>query len=139
MTIHGAISIFYKNTSPRTFLVVENAETRNITFVSGAQEPQDESIEDTALREIREELGITVGISQLMKTTVKHKFIFSSKKVERTGKRGEYTVFLIDASKLHIETHTKDLQQVNWMTEEEVLQHLTFEDLKDVFRKAISS
>lgn len=138
----GAITIFYKNSEEgRKYLVVENAETGNITFVSGGEEDGDEGdLLATALREIREELQFAddTYIPTLKETEAHHKFVFNEKKKERAGKRGLNTVFLSDLSDMEDSVgHSKDLKGIGWKTEQEVLDSLSFDDLKPVFKKAI--
>jgi 8-oxo-dGTP pyrophosphatase MutT (NUDIX family) len=135
----GAIAIFYKKIEgePR-FLVVQNTETGNISFVSGAEEDVDSgSLKASAQREIEEELGLKSVEYKLIPTETRHEFIFGEKKKERAGHKGSYHVFLSDLSGLNEEVgHTGELKSVKWMTEEEVLNTLTFDDLKEVFKDA---
>jgi len=139
---HGAIIILHKTVERKQlYAVVENSETGNITFISGAQEEEDSSIKDTAFREIGEELkGIDVEQIDLVSTGVKHKFEFGAKKKERKGVKGSYEVFTADVSSLGDEIKpTEELKSVKWMTEEEALESLTFPDLKEVFEEVIKT
>jgi len=134
----GAITIFYKSENENLkYLVVENTKTGNISFVSGAQEEADQSLEDAAQREIKEELGLEPDGYQLIETDVKHEFVFGPKKLKRAGHKGAYQVFIADASALEEIGHTEELSSMKWMTEEKVLMSLTFQDLKEVFEKAV--
>lgn len=134
-TIYWAIWIFFKKELEiLKYLVVQNTETWNISFVSGAKEDGDKNTIDTANREIREELRIPKEEYELIPTSIRHEFIFWPKKKERAWKKGSYNVFIADWSKLNEIHPSKELTMATWMTKEEVLDALTFEDLKEVFK-----
>ncbi|MFA5870839.1 MAG: NUDIX hydrolase [Candidatus Paceibacterota bacterium] len=134
----GGIAIIYrKNGSDLEFLVVENSKTKNISFVSGAKEELDNSEIDSIIREIKEELDFDIERSKLEPTETKHDFIFGSKKENRAGCRGLYQVFLVDASDISSSiTHTEELRNIKWLKRNEVLETLSFPDLKSVFSEA---
>ena len=121
----GAITIFYKDSGNggRLYLVVENAKTGNLTFVSGAKEDADLSLKDTALRENREELGIESEDYELVPTEVRHEFVFGENKRERAGRGGSYRVFVADVADVDSSriSHTDELKGIRWMTEVEAL------------------
>ncbi len=137
----GALTIIYKNIDgEKLFLVVENSKTGNITFVGGAEEKSDKGIlETTAWREIKEELNINPDKYILNYTPVTHDFVFGSKKVSRAGCKGCYQVFTADISNIPEINHTTELKGLKWMTANEVLSTLTFEDLKEVFKNIIKT
>jgi hypothetical protein len=110
----GTITVFYKKTKEGLlFLVAENTETGNISFVSGAKEDEDQSLEDSAQRENTEELG---------------------------SNPDSYQVFISDLTNADFEvSHTEELKSLNWMTEKEVLHSLTFPDMKEVFEKTVKA
>ncbi|MFC1623303.1 NUDIX domain-containing protein [Patescibacteria group bacterium] len=136
---HGAIVVFYKNMDGKNYyLVAENSKTGNISFVSGAKENMDQSLEESAQREVEEELGLDASKYKLTEIDVKHDFVFGPKKKERAGYRGSYQIFVSDLSDADFEvSHTKELKGLKWMTEEEVLDTLTFVDVKEVFVRAL--
>jgi len=137
-TMNGAIIIFHrKHNGRQEFLIVQNAKTGNISFVGGGRETG-ETLEETARREVKEELGLNPTDYVLVPTDVAHEFIFGSKKSERTGQRGSYAVFLAKADSSGTISHTGDLTRVAWKSKEDVLKELSFEDLKDVFVEAIA-
>ena len=136
-TIYWAITIFCKKElEDIKYLVVKNTETWNISFVSWAQEVDEKDTTDTARREVKEELNIDPGKYKLITTSVKHEFVFWLNKKERAWKNGSYQVFRADWSNLENINHTKELKMATWMTKEDVLKALTFDDLKEVFEKA---
>ena len=135
--VHWAIIIFYKKEwDSEKYLVVQNKETENISFVSWAKETRDDELSDTGQREIKEELAIDPEKYTLIPTSVTQEFVFWPKKKERAWKKAIYHVFLADWSKLWSITTTRELTSAVWMTKKEVLNTLTFDDVKDVFEKA---
>jgi len=134
----GAIALFCKKTDQEPlFLVVENTKTGNVSFVGGAKEDFDQSLEECAQREIEEELGLEPGQYKLKSTGVKQEFVFGPQKVDRAGCKGEYHIFLAKMSAEDEIGHTGELKSAKWMTKEEVLQSLSFPDLKEIFEKVI--
>ena len=133
----GGIAIIYtKENNEIKFLVAENSVTKNISFVSGAKEDIDNSVSDAMYRELQEELGSSDDI-KLEPTNVKHDFVFGPKKKERAGHKGSYSVFLADVTGNSSDiSHTAELSNMKWLTKEEVLKNLTFDDVKEVFLKA---
>ncbi|HEX8946898.1 MAG TPA: NUDIX domain-containing protein [Candidatus Paceibacterota bacterium] len=135
---YGGIAMLYRmRGGEREYLVVENTETGNISFVSGAQEDTDASAEAGMQRELEEELSVRRGEIALTPTDVRHEFVFGPKKKERAGHPGSYQVFLADVTNISDSiSHTKELRGVRWLRKDEVLDALTFPDVKDVFLKA---
>lgn len=132
-----AITIFVKKDwDTSKFLLVENTKTGNISFVSGAMEPKDNDLLATARREIKEELNIDPTTYELIPTTVKHEFIFGENKKERAWQAWSYQVFWANWGNIWAIHHTAELKSAIWLSKEEVLQALTFEDLKEVLEKA---
>ncbi len=136
--MNGVIVIFYRDRNDqREFLVVENAKTGNISFVSGGQEGE-ESLIETAQREIKEELDLNPIDYELVATDVVHEFIFGSNKPDREGQKGMYRVFLSDGTSLGDISYTDEITSISWKLKEDVLEEISFDDLKDVFIKIIN-
>ena len=135
----GAITIFYKKINQKLFFfVAKNFKTGNITFISGAKKDFDQSLLDSAKRENKEELNLDPKLYKLTPTKIKHEFIFGKKKKERAGCKGFYQVFISDLTNFDFDIkHTKELENIKWMTEKEVFDSLTFPDLKDIFEKTL--
>jgi len=130
----GALAILFRiYNNEKEFLVVENAKSGNITFPSGAMEETDTSNLDTIKRELNEELNIKETLNYIP-VNVKHEFIFGSKKPERAGRKGSYQVYVADMTSFDkIISPTIELSGVKWMTEDELMEKITFPDLKEVF------
>ena len=138
---YGAITVFYKTTNEELlFLVAENTKTGNISFVSGAKEDEDQSLEESAQRENVEELGLQPDQYELEKVDVRHEFVFGPNKKERAGHKGMYQVFVSDLTNADFEvSHSEELKSLRWMTEKEVLRFLTFPDVAEVFKKTVET
>lgn len=138
-TFEGGITVFYKIDQNETlYLVVENRNTGNVTLVSGAKEDSDSSNQQAARRENEEELGIRPDQYTLIPTTIRHEFIFGPKKIERAGHRGSYQIFLCDLTNVNsVFQENSDIVRAVWLKKEEVLNSLTFDDLKEVFLRAV--
>lgn len=109
----GVIVIAYK-TNPTRVLLIQNTETGNITPISGAVE-EGETLQQTAARELKEEVGWEVKPEQLRETPVKQEFIYGSKKVERAGDKSVNQVFLLDADSLPDPEETQETKNPQWM------------------------
>lgn len=134
----GAIVIFYKKTEQGLrFLVVENAKTGNFSFVGGAADEIDDSLIETAQREVKEELGLKPDQYELQETDLVHEFIFGEWKKDRVGSKGEYKVFLADISDTDQIAPTSELKSATWMSASEARDALTFDDLREVFYQVI--
>ncbi len=132
----GAVVVFYQiKTGQPLFLVVQNTKTSNITFVAGAKEDYDDSLLVTAEREIKEELDFAKDQYQLISTEIKYEFIFGLQKKERAVATGYYQVFLGKFYNQPEIFYTPELKSVNWLSADQVLENLTFQDLKDIFVK----
>lgn len=139
-TYLGAIILFYKKTADELlFLVIKNAKTGNITFIGGAKEEDDRSLEQCAQREIEEELGLKPNEYELNPTGAKHEFVFGPNKPERAGHKGSYVIFSADASALGEIRSTDELMEVRWLSEKEASESLSFTDLKKAFQDAVKS
>lgn len=138
---YWAITVFYKKLDKELlFLIAQNSQTGNISFVSGAQEDEDQTLIKTAQRENIEELGLYPEKYKLKQINVKHDFVFGPKKKERAGHKGQYQVFVSDLSNLNQEiTHTKELKSIKWLNKKEVILSLTFPDLKELFKKTVEA
>lgn len=136
--IHWAIVIFCRKFWEKLqYLVVQNTETENISFVAWAQEPEDNDLLDTAKREVKQELNISLENYTLIPSTFRHEFTFWEKKKERVWKKASYQIFWADGKNIWDVHPTTELQSAVWMTQDEVINTLTFDDLKELFIKVV--
>jgi len=139
-TYYGAIVIFYTKKNGETkYLVVKNAKSGNISFIAGAQEEADANLEATAKREAGEELSGLPEDLQLVPTSAKQEFVFGPNKPDRVGCKGSYQVFLVDATEFAEQVQpTSELTEIKWLSKDEAIQELTFDDVREVFEQATS-
>ena len=138
--IKGAIIIFYKILGEEAkFLIVENKQTGNWTFVGGACE-NDETEMQTAQREIKEEIGLIPEQYNLVETDLHHDFVFNERKKDRAGEQGSYQVFLADLTDYfgEVKAEKKVISKVEWLIEEQIQKKLTFPEHKEIFQKVIN-
>ena len=90
-----------------------------------------ESLEETALREVAEETGLQVEIEGRV-GSVRYEF-------RRRGEAFDKTVehFLLRPVGGHLDGHDGEFDAVRWFPVEEALQLLTFENDREIVRKAL--
>ena len=134
-TWYGAIVVAYK-TNPIRILLVENKKTGNITPISGATENNETQIE-TAIRELKEEVGWIISPQQLRGTSLNHEFIYGSNKAERVGDKGSNKIFLLNADNLPEPKETNDTKFPRWLDYPDVISNISFPDLQEIIKQAL--
>ncbi len=138
-TIHSVKVVVYKvDHAIIHFLLLKEPEGL-YSFVGGAQDIEDNTIEDTARREIYEEVSFVPSDYALIVTPIIHEFIHTDPKSERFGKAGTLHIFLAKYEGTEEVRLGDDLQNFSWNSEQEVqkkLQH-AYEYLLPVFNKAV--
>ncbi|MBW2967038.1 NUDIX hydrolase [Candidatus Woesearchaeota archaeon] len=134
MQYTGVIGIVFQQGTPDKFLLIHNIKTGNRTFVAGGKEKYDNSPLDTLHRELKEETGLDTADYKVIETGIFHEFVYNSKKAERTGQKATQPVFLVETEKENLVPEDPDAKIEGWFTEEALLERLTFDDMKDVFR-----
>lgn len=134
--VFGALVLFYHlHHGQKEYLLVQNAKSGNTTLVGGAQE-KDETLEETAQREVAEELGVSPEDYRFSPTEVWHEFVFGPNKPERAGRQGRYRIFISSSPLPDPLPHSDEVKRAMWKTKEEALAAIQFPDLKEVFQKA---
>lgn len=133
-TWFGTIVLAYR-TNPYRLLILENKETKNITPPSGAVE-KGESYEETAARELREEIGWIIDPKEFQETSIQQEFIYGPQKKERAGDKGINKVLLLNANNLPEPQETRDAKNARWVSIENAKKEITFRDLREVVEKA---
>ncbi len=100
----------------------------NWGFPKGSVEPG-ETVEQAAIREVKEETGLDVSIDPQRKTDV----IFTTSK----GRKKKITLFYAVPKTTLVKIQEKEILEYAWLTYEEVLNKVSFEDLKGAFCKII--
>lgn len=136
-TIYGALAIIYRDTSAgRVFLIIQNQKSTNYTLVGGASEGGENAL-DTVRREIKEEINWNVNSLDIMVLPLKHEFVFNNKKLGRAGHAGSYQFFSIKSVKDNFDINQNDIIQYLWLPLDKALEIMAYDDLKEVFSKAV--
>ena len=94
---------------------------------------QDERIEDTATREVREETGLDVRIVRPL-GTIEYWFALPRQRVHKT-----VHFFLMEATGGDTGQHDHEYEEVRWVPVEEARRLLTFDTYRDMLERAIAS
>ncbi len=134
MIYFGTIVIIYITNPELKVLIVENTKTGNISFVGGASQGK-ETLKETAIREIKEEISVDVQVKDLVKTEFVHEFKYGPSKPERYGSKGQNTVFLLELKNAEDPKITSEIKNFEWVKPYEALDRIRFEDLKEIIQK----
>ncbi|MBU0461805.1 MAG: NUDIX hydrolase, partial [Nanoarchaeota archaeon] len=128
----------FRKGRPNKYLLIHNKKTGNITFPAGGREEHETSSRQSLEREIREETGLLPKDYKVIPTQIIHEFIYNSKKKGRTGQHAKQPVYLVATSKRNLIPEDSDAKIEGWYTAEEIIERLTFNDSKEVFKKALA-
>ena len=135
MSYDGIIAIIQNDDK---FVLIHNEGTGNITFPAGAREGN-EDIRKTLKREVKEETGLKSEEYEVIDTGIIHEFTYNKKKEGRTGLHVRQKVFLIKTKKWDLKPEDPDSSIHGWFTKDDVINKLTFNDAKKLFKKVIKS
>ena len=110
------------------FLIIQNKEGKHWDFAKGRAE-KGETEEETAKREIKEEVNIEVKIIDGFKEYIKYKIPYAN--VEKT-----VVIFLCEALKEDVKIQDEEISDYAWLEYEEAMKKLTHENPKNVLKKA---
>lgn len=134
---NGAIVIIYKKDDGEISYLLPTQKSGMANFVGGGRELEDKDDEDNIRREIGEETTLKEADYKLAETDIYHRFVYSGKK-ERDGREWSNKVFITEVSSdLEIQP-TREIESLNWYSEDEAINTLSFDDMKAVFREAVA-
>lgn len=133
---NGVVGILFTREKPLLFALVHNQKTGNITFPCGGRENNEDSSKKTLVRELLEETGLREDEYKTRKLPFIHEFIYGPRKKERIGVKAAQHIYLVETSKKELIPLDNDAKFYGWHTKEEVLNLLTFDDSKEIFKKA---
>lgn len=133
MSYDGIVAIIYNDDK---FVLIHNKSTDNITFPAGAKEGN-EDISETLKREIKEETGLKSEDYEVIDTKIVHEFTYNQKKKGRIGLHVRQKVFLIKTKKWNLKPEDPDSSIHGWFSKDDVIDELTFNDSRELFKKVI--
>ncbi|MEX2013165.1 MAG: NUDIX domain-containing protein [Candidatus Levyibacteriota bacterium] len=110
-------------------LVGQHSQHHGWVFPKGLID-QGEKKEETAVREVEEETGIKGKIIAPLKP-IKFWYVWEKEKRKKT-----VYYFLMEAIGGNIEEHDKEMENVEWLLQEEVEDRLTYKSEKEVWEEA---
>lgn len=134
---NGVVGIVFRREKTLIFALIDNQKTGNITFPAGGREENESTSEKTLARELLEETGLRESEYKAKKLPFIHEFTYGPRKKERTGTKAVQHIYLVETDKKEIIPLDEDAKFRGWHTKEEVLDLLTFNDSKELFKKAI--
>ena len=113
-------------------LVCQHSQHHGWVFPKGliGDEVKGEKKEDTALREVEEETGAKAKIVKLLQP-VGYWYFFEGEKIKKT-----VYYFLMEYLSGNITKHDIEMENVEWLSEEEVEKRLTYPTDKKVWQEA---
>jgi len=115
------------------WLVCQHSQHKGWVFPKGfiGDNIKGESVENTALREVKEETGITAKIVQKLQDSTGYFYVW---KGEKRFKTVHY--FLMKYISGDIKNHDFEMQAVEWLPTDKVLDRLTYKSDKQAFEQA---
>jgi len=134
---NGVMAIVFRRGDPNKFLLIHNLNSGNITVMTGGKEEFDETILETLKREMKEETGLKPKDYKIIETPFQNKFICDNEKSPWYGKQTIQKAFLIETEKTEILPEDSGVKFMGWFSAEEVLEKLTYDENKEVFKKVL--
>ena len=124
--------VFKKEESNIYILVAQHSQHHGWVFPKGliGDHVENESKEETALREVEEETGAKGKIIKPL-TPIEYWYVFEGEKINKT-----VYYFLMQYASGDIKTHDFEMENVEWLPQEEVLNRLTYPSDKKVWQEA---
>lgn len=133
----GAIVIIYKIIDGIYFYLLPTQKSGIVNFIGGGSKPEDKDSEANIRREIAEETSLRDNDYELKETSLMHEFIYGENKPERAGKSWRNKVFIARVSpEIKIEP-SNEIKSLDWYNADEAIKILSFNDMKEVFEKAV--
>lgn len=120
--------IYYNKEEKKEYLLIKHLNGGHWSFPKGHME-KDETVVQTAKREILEETGLDVIINENIFASTLY---FPKKDVIK-----HVVFFLAEANSKIITLQESEVLSFKWVSEEEVLAELTYENDKQMFKKLI--
>lgn len=129
----SAGGIVYKKEHGKTFILVsKHSQHHGWVFPKGriGDEIANESKEETAIREVKEETGID-GVIEIALSPVSYFYVWEEERIKKT-----VYYFIMNFVGGNIEEHDYEMEEVEWIEKEKVLDRLTYPSDKKVWQEA---
>lgn len=110
-------------------LVAQHSQHHGWVFPKGLID-EGEKKEETAVREVEEETGVKAKILKPLKP-IEFWYVWEGEKRKKT-----VYYFLMEATGGNIEEHDKEMENVEWLPQDEVADRLTYKSEKEVWGQA---
>lgn len=116
------------------WLICQHSQHKGWVFPKGliGDTRENESKEDTAVREVKEETGVDAKIVNNSPITVQYWYQFKGEKIFKT-----VYFFLMEETDGDISKHDHEMMDVKWALEDEVKRTLTYQNDKKSFEEAL--
>ena len=132
-TEHSAGGIVFKTQDGKTlWLIAKHSGYHKWAFPKGLIDPG-ETAETTAVREVREETGITANIITPIQEKESYFYTFNGEKISKTVQ-----YYVMEYVSGNIADHDWEMEDVKWADEHEVQSLLGFEAAKKTFDRAVA-
>lgn len=124
------------NRKPQTvWLICQHSGHKGWVFPKGiiGDLIENESREETAIREVEEETGVQAEILKRLPKDIQYKYQMDGNKYFKT-----VYYYLMQYKSGSIEKHDEEMQEVRWAKEQEVRDTLTYENDRNAFSQALS-
>lgn len=112
-------------------LVTQHSQNHHWSFPKGLLDHPEQTTEESALREVREEGGVEAKIIGKVGYS-KYVYTFQGEKIFKV-----VTYFLMEYVSGDIKDHDFEVSDIGWFEPEEAVKRLTFSHDKDLLRKAL--
>ena len=117
-----------------SWLICQHSQHKGWVFPKGfiGDRIQGESIEDTAVREVKEETGVKAKIVQKLEEAAGYFYVWKGEKRFKT-----VYYFIMEYVSGNIKDHDFEMQDVEWLPTDQILGRLTYKSDKQAFGEAL--
>lgn len=121
-------SVLYRTQNEFRVLVIKQARNNNWSFPKGHVE-EGETEQQTAIREVFEEVGIKVSLIDGFRETISYN--------PRSGVNKDVVYFVADSKLQAVKLQKEEVSDYKWLRPAQAFKTLTFKNDKDVLKKAL--
>ena len=121
-------SVLYRIHDELRILIIKQARNGNWSFPKGHME-KDETEEQTAVREVLEEVGINIKIIPGFREVIRYS--------PKIGTEKDVVYFVSNPAIQRVKLQRAEVSDYKWLRPQEALKNLSFKNDKEVLKKAI--